>query len=199
MPRRPPIDPQGIYHVGSRGCYGQTLFRTPDQYELFLKLYTRSATKYRWTTLDWVLMENHHHFVIRLADGGLSEGMRELHGTYSRRIHAIYGLTRQGHLVRHGFFARQLLTDGDVVNTCRYVDRNTSAAIGLAPEDAAWCGYSATIGLSHPRSFHTPSALLELISPRPAAAREAYRLAVEDGLVPRGRGPSPNDRVEPRG
>ena len=51
MPRRPPIDPQGYYHVGSRGSYGQLLFRTPDQYELFLRLYSRSAAKYGWETL----------------------------------------------------------------------------------------------------------------------------------------------------
>ncbi len=34
--------------------------------------------------------------------------MRETHGCFSRRIHVIYGLTGQGHLVRHGFFGREL-------------------------------------------------------------------------------------------
>ena len=32
--------------------------------------------------------KNHHHFVVELTRGGPSEGMRELHGGYSRRIHA---------------------------------------------------------------------------------------------------------------
>jgi REP element-mobilizing transposase RayT len=199
MPRRKPIDPEGTYHVSSRGSYGQPLFRTEAEYELFLKLYTRSAGKYGWTTLEWVLMKNHHHFVIRLSRGGLSEGMRELHGCYSRRIHATYGLTGQGHLVRHAFFARQLLSEGDVVIACRYVDRNTWSALKILPANAAWCGYAATIGLMHPRPFHSPSALLELISPRPATAREAYRRAVEDGLVPSEPDPSPNEWFGRRG
>jgi REP element-mobilizing transposase RayT len=198
MPRRQPIDPQGTYHVGSRGNYGQPLYRTADQYELFLKLYARSATKYGWATVDWMLMENHHHFVIRLTNGGLSEGMRELHCTYSRRIHAMYGLTNQGHLVRHAFFARRLTSDADVLGTCRYIDRNVWMALGVHPVEAVWGGYAATVGLAHPRPFHSPAEILALLSPRPDAARTAYRRLVEEGLVPPGRGPSPNDRVGAR-
>jgi REP element-mobilizing transposase RayT len=192
VPRRPPIDPFGTYHLGTRGVYGQPLFRTRDQYELFLKLYARVAGKYGWITYEWVLMLNHHHFVVRLTNGGLSEGMRELHGGYSRRIHAIYGLTNQGHLVRHGFFARELESEADIVGTCRYIDLNTWRARGQHPAKARWCGYAATIGWAHPRPFHSPHGLLELISPRPARARVAYRALIEQGLVSESRGPSPN-------
>jgi len=198
MPPRPPIDPQGTYHVGSRGCYGQPLFRTPEEHELFLLLYARSARKYGWITLEWVLMHNHHHFVIRLTDGGLSKGVQELHGSFSRRIHAIYGLTGQGHLVRHGFFARHLGTEAEIVGASSYVALNPSKAFGVRPEEAAWSSYPATIGLAHPRSFHSPSALLELISPTPAAARAAYRELVERELGSNGLDQSPNDRVRPR-
>jgi REP element-mobilizing transposase RayT len=199
MPPRPPIDPEGYYHVGSRGSYGQPLFRTDHQYELFLTLFDRSATKYGWKTLTWVLMPNHHHFALRLTDGGLSEGMRELHGGFSRRIHAIYGMTGQGHLVRHGFFARQLHTDGEVLVACRYVDLNFTAATGAPPEDAPWGGYRATIGLEHPRSFHSPSELLALVSNSAPKARNAYRAFIEDGLALPRRVSSPNDGFMLRG
>ncbi len=128
VPRRPPINPTGYYHVSSRGCYGRTLFDTHAQHEVFLRMYMRSARKYGWETPSWALMENHHHFVIRLTGGGLSEGMRELHGGYSRWIHALYGQTRQGHLFRHAFFARELSTEADVLVACCYVDLNASAA-----------------------------------------------------------------------
>jgi REP element-mobilizing transposase RayT len=199
VPPRKPIDPEGYYHIGSRGNYGQLLFRADYQCELFLELYARSSRKYDWETLEYVLMPNHHHFVIRLTKGGLSEGMRELHGGFSRRIHAIYGMTGQGHLVRHGFFARQLHTDGEVLVACRYVDRNVTTATGAAPEMAGWSGYRATIGLEHPRPFHSPSALLSLVSNSPAKARTAYRAFVEDGLVLDGHVPSPNDGYMLRG
>lgn len=199
MPRRKPIDPQGYYHVGSRGNYGQDLFRTPEQHELFLMLYARKAKKYGWRTLEWILMRNHHHFVIQLTDGGLSEGMRELHGEYSRRIHAIYGMTGQGHLVRHAFFARQLKTEGEVFVACSYVDLNAATKDATHVLETPWGGYRATIGLEHPRPFHQPSALLELISPSPAIARSEYERFVSEGLVLRRRASSPNDEGERRG
>jgi REP element-mobilizing transposase RayT len=193
MPRRGPIDPQGYYHIGSRGNYGQPLFRSTDQYELFLKLYGRSATKYSWETLTWVLMPNHHHFIIKLTEGGLSEGLRELHGGFSRRIHAMYGMTGQGHLIRHAFFGRELRTEGEILVACRYVDLNEPTATGGRPESARWCGYRATVGLERPRPFHNPEALLGLISPSPNAGRAAYRRFVHEGLASQRRDPSPND------
>jgi REP element-mobilizing transposase RayT len=193
VPRRPPIDPQGTYHIGSRGTYGQPLFRTHDEHELFLSLFTRSANKYGWVILEWVLMVNHHHFVIRLTDGGLSGGMRDVHGGFSRRIHAIYGFTGQGHLFRHGFFSRQLMTEAAIVAACRYVARNPTEALGVRPAEAAWSSYPATAGVAHPRPFHSPSRLLELISENPAAARNAYRALVENDRGPTSHVQSPND------
>jgi Transposase IS200 like len=94
MPQRPAIDPQGCYHVSSRGCYGRVLFPTPQTSERFLQMYARVAHKYAWTTVAWVLRHNHHHFVLRLSAGGLSEAMRELHGGYSRWFHLQNGRNR---------------------------------------------------------------------------------------------------------
>lgn len=194
MPRRSPIDPQGTYHVSSRGCYGRTLFNSTGQHELFLRMYTRVALKYGWETPAWALMLNHHHFVVRLTEGGLSDGMRELHGGYSRCIHAMYGQTREGHLFRHAFFARELKTEGDLLIACCYVDLNAAVAQQTAaPEDAEWSGYRATIGLEHPRRFHHPNVLLELVGRRPDTARDSYRRFVQERLASLRHGPSPND------
>jgi REP element-mobilizing transposase RayT len=194
MPPRPPIDPHGYYHVGSRGCYGRVLFATVEQHEVFLRMYLRVAAKYGWETLSWALMSNHHHFAVRLTAGRLSEGMRELHSGYSRWIHELYGETREGHLFRHAFFARCLETDADVLGACCYIDLNPAEA-GLArtPEDSEWCSYRATVGLEHPRRFHMPAALLELIDERPRLARTAYRRIVHERLAQRRQVPSPND------
>ena len=194
MPRRPPIDPQGTYHVGSRGVYGRTLFEDVGQHEVFLRMYTRVARKYAWETLEWALVENHHHFVIRLSQGGLSEGWREIHGGYSRWFHLIHGETRQGHLFRHGFFGRQLKTDAQVIAACRYVSLNLLRSRSRpTPRKDDWGGYGAVVGLTHPRSFHSPHALLELLAPRPAAARKMYRDLVREEHGRRRQVPSPND------
>jgi REP element-mobilizing transposase RayT len=200
MPRREPIDPAGWYHVSARGCYGRTLFDDAPQHELFLAMYGRVARKHRWRTPAWALMRNHHHFVVRLTAGGLSEGFRELHGGYSRWIHEQYGLTRQGHLFRHAFFARRLTTDASVVVACAYVDLNaTRAHVAAAPEDTAWSGYRATIGLEHPRPFHSPGDVLELLATDAPAARQTYRRLVHERLVLSALVPSPNDGLSARG
>ncbi len=200
MPRREPIDPEGFYHVSSRGCYGRTLFENDSQHERFLTMYARVALKYGWETPSWALVKNHHHFVIHLTRGGLSEGMRELHGGYSRWFHEIYGQTRQGHLFRHAFFARRLKTEIAVVIACVYVDRNASKALRLAlAEEGRWCSYPATLGLEPPRPFHTPSTLLKLIHDSPAQARVDYRAFVQEGLAFPGQDPSPNDGVSAHG
>jgi REP element-mobilizing transposase RayT len=199
VPPRPPINPEGYYHVGSRGCYGRTLFANDLQHERFLTMYTRVSVKYHWDTLSWALVDNHHHFVVRLNDGGLSEGMRELHGGYSRWIHLLYGQTGQGHLFRHGFFARELKTEGAVFVACSYVDLNlVTARPGETHGRTRWCGHRATIGLEHPRLFHRPSVLLELLDHRPAVAQLAYGEFVQNGLALRSQDPSPNDGVTPR-
>jgi putative transposase len=198
MPPRGPIDPQGIYHVGSRGTYGRPLFRTPGEHELFLELYERTARKYGWRTLAWTLMKNHHHFVIRLTKGELSQGMREIHGGYSRRIHAIYGQTRKGHLFRHGFFARLLRTERSVTAACAYVDLNPSSGrsrVGHRRTD--WCGLAATLGRAPRRSFHFPEDLLALLGEDVARARDTYGRLLAETHRRRRAATSPNDSDEP--
>ena len=194
MPRRPPIDPVGTYHIGSRGSYGIPIFEDTVEHETFLRMYERVAGKYRWRTAAWVLMKNHYHFVVGLTDGGLSEGMRELNGGYSRWRNEIRGVTRKGHLVRHGYFRRRITTTEDFVGTCAYVDLNPSAKRpSPAPRRSDWCSHAATLGLCHPREFHTPATLLQALDPRPATARALYRALLLGEHARRGHDPSPNN------
>jgi REP element-mobilizing transposase RayT len=199
MPRRPPVDPQGVYHVGSRGVYGMEMFSDPLEYEVFLRMYGRVAKKYSWRTTAWALMPNHFHFVIALTDGGLSDGMRELNGGYSRWRNAKYELTRQGHLVRHAFFGRQLNTTEELHVACVYVDLNpVRHRESCAPLAGDWCSHAATVGLAYPQAFHDPTFVLETLSEHPARARALYQRLVEDEHARRSNGPTPNDGVTRR-
>jgi hypothetical protein len=157
------------------------IFRDENDRELFLRLYLRISTKYQWTTLTWALKRNHHHFAVKLNDGGLSEGMRELHGQYSRRLHAELGLTNLGHLVRHGFFAREARTTDEVVDVCRYVDLNGYRG----PGRWSWCGYLATMGGEPARPFHDPTELLGLLDAKLLTARHKYAVHVAKEIAER--------------
>lgn len=182
MRRKEPIREVGYYHVGARGTYGRPLFRDDNEHELFLRLYTMTASKYGWKTLSWALMWNHHHFLLRLVNGGLSDGMRALHSNFSRRMNAKYGLTNQGHLVRHCFFASEATTLESVTSRARYIDLNpVRAGLCRQPTDWRWSSYAATLDHAYPEPFHNPDELLALLDDDPRRARRAYREFVRDG------------------
>ncbi len=183
----------------SQGNFDRPLFETPQAHELYLALYGRTAAKFGWITVAWTLLWNHHHFLIKLTDGGLSEGMRVINHSFSRRVNAMTGRTGRGHLFKHGFYAGPLESESHLLATCRYIDLN---AVAARPSESLerwpWSGYRAALGLEHPRPFHHVSHLLELFGPTPNVARRSYRRFVEDGLVSAGRVPSPGDGDETR-
>jgi REP element-mobilizing transposase RayT len=182
--RKLPLDPNGYAHVSSRGVYGRAIYNDDDERELFLALYERWSRKYRWRTLAWALLTNHHHFLVKQEDGDLTRGLRVLHCGYSRRMNAKYGETRKGHLVRHGFYAGPLETAEDVLAVARYIDLNpVRAGLCKRPEDWPYSSYAATVGVREPRPFHDPEALLALLGrPSIAAARHVYRAYVAEEL-----------------
>jgi putative transposase len=151
------------------------LFQSPGEHELYLDLYGRYAEKFGWKTLAWTLLWNHHHFLIKLTDDGLSEGMRRINHGFSRRINAAYGRTGKGHLVRHSFFAAAIDTEQYLLTALRYIELNAVEA-GLCdrPEDWRWSGYAATMGMTKPRPFHNTAATLGLFGRRPEESRHSY-------------------------
>lgn len=183
MRRKIPINDTGYYHVSTRGSYGRPLFRDESDHELFLDIYERTAAKYRWKTLAWALMWNHHHFLICLSDGGLSNGMRALHSNFARRMNIKDSETNKGHLVRHCFFAGEAQTIDSIMRRARYVDLNpVRAGLCSLPEQWRWSSYRATTGLEFPRPFHQPSELLSLFDDDPRVARRMYRRYVFEAL-----------------
>jgi len=187
MPRRGPINPTGYYHVSTRGNFGQPLFQSPGEHELYLDLFARYAEKFAWKTLAWTLLWNHHHFLIKLSDDGLSEGMRRINHGFSRRINAAYDRTGKGHLVRHSFFAAEIDTDQYLLAALRYIELNAvEAGLCERPEDWPWSGYAATMGMAKPRPFHTTAATLRLFGRRPEESRHSYARLVLNPMPGKG-------------
>jgi putative transposase len=182
MAQRREIDPRGTYHVTSRGNYRQPIFADDDHYEHYLKLLTTVSRKYEWLVLDWCLLPNHFHLVLRLQDGGLSDGMRELNGGFSRWTNRIHERTGTGHLVKNRFGARPITGDEHMLEVCRYVPLNpVRAGLVERAEDWRWSGYRATSGLEYARIFHRPDLVLCLFHSDPQEARSRLADWVESG------------------
>ena len=181
------IDPTGIYHVMSRGNYRQTIFVDDDHFSRYLFLVDRVTARRKWIVLDWCLIPNHYHLLIQLTEDGLSDGMRELNGCFSRWSNAVRDRTGTGHLVRNRFTCRHVATDSHLFNVTRYLALNPVAAdLTRLPEEWPWSGYRALAGLDHPLRFHRPTELLKYFDSNPALAQEAYRRFVHDSPVPIG-------------
>jgi putative transposase len=158
------VDPEGLYHVMSRGNFRQTIYLDEAHYAKYLRLLDRVAMRRKWIVLDWCLIPNHFHLVIRLTDGGLSEGMRELNGCYSRWSNVQTGRTGTGHLVKNRFRHVGVETEGHFWNLVPYVPLNpVLAKLCHSPADWPWSGYRAMVGLERPHSFHDVDELLHRI------------------------------------
>ena len=178
------IDPTGLYHVFSRGNYRAPIFLDDDHLDKYLLLLARVTARRNWTVLDWCLMPNHYHLLVRLEDGGLSDGMRELNGCFSRWSNRQTGRTGTGHLVRNRFGLIDVVREGHLWELLGYIPLNpVRAGLVAKPEDWRWSGYRATIGLEHPYAFHRPYELLRLVADSHADPRARYGALVEEARV----------------
>ena len=181
------VDPTGIYHVMSRGNFRQTIFPDDDHVTRWKFLAGRVAYRRKWIVIDWCAMPNHFHLLIQLTDDGLSAGMRELNGCYSRWSNAVHELTGTGHLVKNRFRSRLVETDEYLFPLLRYIAMNPVTATRCeTPSEWRWSGYRAIAGLEHPESFHRPEAALRYFDSSPAKARRLYRDHVSGGPVAEG-------------
>jgi REP element-mobilizing transposase RayT len=178
------VDPQGLYHAFTRGNFRQLVFHDDQHYAKFLQLLGRVSLRRRWTILDWCLMPNHYHLIVQLNEDGLSDGMRELNGCFSRWSNLRSGRTGTGHLWQNRFKSAGLIADRHLWEVFRYVPNNPVAA-GLVdrPQDWPWSGYRATIGVELPYSFHHPGELLRYFGKTPDAAVTRYRRFLFEGRV----------------
>ena len=178
------VDPIGIYHVNSIGNFGGAIYGGWEDRVLFLDLYSRVVRKRNWVTYSFCLMTTHYHLVVRLTEGGLSEGMRELNGCFSRQMNAQNGRTGRGHLFKNRFHAEPIESDAHLLESCRYVVGNpVRAGLCAQPEDWRWSSHGACAGLCPAPAFLAVDELLGLFGTERERSRTAYCAFVADGLV----------------
>lgn len=178
------VDPTGLYHVFSRGNYRAPIFLDEDHARKYLGLLTRVTERRRWTILDWCLLPNHYHLLVRLEDGGLSEGMRELNGCFSRWSNLQTGRTGTGHFVKNRFGCVDVVREGHLWEVFSYIPLNpVRAGLVREPEGWPWGGYRAIVGIENPWSFHQPNELLRSFASTRRVAIARYQMLVRDARI----------------
>jgi REP element-mobilizing transposase RayT len=168
--------PGGFYHVFSRGSNRHALFFYDHDRIDFLDYTATVVERYQLECLAYALMTNHVHFLFRTPESDeplLSNALRDLNGTHSRRFNRRHG--REAHAFRNRFGAILQESTGHLLWTARYVVRNPAEA-GLCrhPSEWPWTSYRATAGLDPPPAFLSTSTLLSFFSENPRAAVAAY-------------------------
>ena len=163
MSRSERSQPTGVpLHVVGHGCGALPVLGTDDDRGHFVYLLDAVVREYGWKVLDWVLMSNHHHLVVELAEANLSEGMQRLHG-----LHAVAWNQRhaaRGHAWQGRFWSREIDEWSYCKSVMRYVDLNpVRGGLVSSPENWRWSGYGALAGLSERLPFHNVIAGREMV------------------------------------
>jgi putative transposase len=150
MARRPRDFIEGIYHVACKASDTRLLFVSDEDRELFIHGLAKVADQYELGLVTYTLMGNHYHLIVSIPDDRLSRALQRLHSWYAIRHNKRLG--RTAHLFRAHFFARQLMSDEELLWACRYVARNpVEAGLASHPLEWRWSGARANAGLERPR------------------------------------------------
>jgi REP element-mobilizing transposase RayT len=172
MARPPRNFEAGIYHIGSTGSDRRALFKVDDDRIDFLDRLARAIWPLGLALLDYVLMGNHYHALVRTPDARLSKALQLLHGGYSRRHNLTHG--RSAHLFRAHCFARAITSDADLLIAYRYLARNpVEAGFALDVLDWPWSSARAHAGVEPPRIRLDDATLRDALDD-PAGWRARY-------------------------
>ncbi len=176
MGRTPRPDGAGLtHHVMTRGNNRQPIFDGDLDRRSFLALVEETRERRDWRIHAWCLMTNHVHLLITTDRPTLSDGLRDILGTYARRHNHFH--ERTGHLFSGRFRSVPVTSDEQFLTVVRYVNRNpVGAGMVDRPEHYPWSGYGSR-GSVHPPITIDEADLLRRFHPvRTIAERQMHAL-----------------------
>jgi putative transposase len=145
MSRRPRIAPGGVvYHVCNRGSRKGPLFRSPTDYETFIRLIAQARSLRPMRIIAYCLMSNHWHLLLwPEADGQLSSFMHWLTTAHASQFRRDTETAGQGAVYQSRFSAVPIQNSHHLFVAWRYVERNPIEA-GLVQQAEEWPWSSAS-------------------------------------------------------
>lgn len=130
MPRQPRNAVGGyVYHILNRANARMQIFDNDQDYQLFETVLEEGVEKFGMRVLAYCIMPNHWHLVLYShQDNDLSEFMKWLSNTHTKRWHAIKKTTGQGHLYQGRFKSFIVQDSSYFITLVRYVERNARKA-----------------------------------------------------------------------
>jgi REP element-mobilizing transposase RayT len=162
------LQPDGYFHVTTRGNRQAQLFIDELDYLGCLKRLEAVTKRVGWTVLGYCLIPNHAHLLIDARVETLSKGMQLLSGWYAQQFNRKHALS--GHTFQGRFFSKPADDDAHLLSIVRYVALNpVEAGLCARPQDWRWSSYAATAGLRRAPAFLAIAEARSLFGPEDEA------------------------------
>jgi REP element-mobilizing transposase RayT len=162
----------GLYHVITRGNNRQIIFRSERDYRKMLELLERQKGRIPFFLHAYCLMPNHVHLLIERREESISRIMQRLLTRYAQYYNRTY--RKVGHVLQGRYKAILCDSDQYLAELVRYIHLNpVRARLVQRPEDWAWSGHRAYIGIDHSRLADV-DPLLRRFGAKKNQARERY-------------------------
>ncbi len=135
MPRPLRIEYAGAcFHVINRGNYRRNLFAGSGVAAAFERTLAEAAERFHWRIHAYVVMNNHFHLAVQIAELNLSDGMKWLQGTWIRRSNSLRRLVGRPF---QGRYKALLVEPGPAfAQVCHYIHLNPVRARLVPPAQA---------------------------------------------------------------
>jgi REP element-mobilizing transposase RayT len=186
MPRQARIEIAGaIYHLTARGDRRQVIFRDDIDRQNWLRTLGDVCARYGWRIHAFCQMGNHYHLVAETPQTNLSDGMRDLHSTYTQRFNLRHAMN--GHVFQGRFHSEIVHRQTHLLETVRYVVLNpVRAGMVATPGGWPWSSYAMTCDRARAPQWLETDWVLEQFADNRVEAVRGFRRFVADGCIEKG-------------
>jgi putative transposase len=178
MARKPRIEFEGgFYHVITRGNQKQKIFREEQDFLKYLWFLGDYKERYGFSLYAYVLMQNHVHLLMAMAEIPLSKVLQGINQRYTMYFNRRYCTV--GHLFQGRYKAILCDKDEYLLTLVRYLHYNpVRAKIAKNPEDYPWSSHREYADPARDGIVDT-TLVLQMFAEDFGRARRLYRKYME--------------------
>jgi putative transposase len=177
------IEPNGIYHVTSRGNRRQDIHDDARDFQRFAGYVAEACERYELICHAYCFVPNHVHFVLQTPYANLSQALQWAKSRHAQVFNWRHSYT--GHLFQGRFWSKQIKTDQQLVSTVAYVLRNPlEAGLCERAEDWLWSSCRASFGSPSAPLIPVSDLVLAILDPDIECARAKLRMRVYEAAAP---------------
>lgn len=131
------------YHLITRGNQKQKIFRSSEDYLLYLSLLKKFKRKYGFQVYAYCLMPNHVHILGEIKNPPfLSKFMHDLNRVYTQYFNSKH--EKVGHLWQGRFKSMIVVRDQYLIDCMNYIELNPlRAGLVKQPSEYLWTSYNS--------------------------------------------------------